>query len=133
MDGNIVRPKIGEVLKLPEDGLFQVVRGHLLPEDSAVKTDIPGLWALSAGRDDGRREGLLDSKPVAELLNWLRKRFTRVIMELPSVSDTGEGLGLLALADVVLIPVMKRRTRRRRLRRLLAKAARRILANAQDG
>ena len=125
VDGNIVRPKIGELLKLPEDGLFEVVRGHLTSEDSAVKTDFPGLWALSAGRNDGRREGLLDSKPVADLLSRLRKRFTRVIMELPPISDTGEGLDLFPLADVVLIAVMKRRTRRRRLRRFLAKAANR--------
>ena len=123
VDGNIVRPKIGELLKLPEDGLVQVVRGHLHPEDCAVKTEIPGLWALSAGINDGRREGLLDSKPVAELLTRLRKRFTRVVMELPPLRDTGEGLSLFPLADVVLIPVMKSRTRRGRLRRFLAKAA----------
>ncbi len=122
VDGNVVRPKIGEILSLPEDGLIQVIRGHLAPEDAVVKTDIPGLWALSAGRSDGRDEGLLDSRSVVEMLSLLRRRFTRVVMELPSARDAAEGLALLERGDVVLIPVMQSRTRRRRLRRFLTKA-----------
>lgn len=123
VDGNVVRPKIGEILSLPEDGLIQVIRGHLAPEDAVVKTDIPGLWALSAGRSDGRDEGLLDSRSVVEMLSLLRRRFTRVVMELPCARDAAEGLALLERGDVVLIPVMQSRTRRRRLRRFLTKAA----------
>jgi|GEM_PF-3333015 len=123
VDGNVARPKIGEIFRLPEDGLVQVIRGHLALEDAVVKTDIPGLWAVSVGRSDGHQEGLLDSRSAAEMLSLLRRRFTRVVMELPSVRDTVEGLALLERGDVVLVPVMQSRTRRKRLRRFLAKAA----------
>jgi fatty acid-binding protein DegV len=40
-------------------------------------------------------------------------------MELPSAGDAPEGLAFIAQADAVLIPVMKSRTRRKALRRLL--------------
>ena len=119
VDGNMLRPKIGEVLSLPEEGLGQIIRGHMRAEEATVKTDIPGLWAVSAGESAGRSEGLLDSKAPVELLGRLRRRFTRVVMELPAASDAPEALALASQADVVLIPVMRSRTRRRRLRRLI--------------
>jgi Mrp family chromosome partitioning ATPase len=119
VDGNFLRPKIGDVLALPPEGLAQAIRGRMSPEEAVVRTDVPGLWAVSAGGSEGRSEGLLDSQSLAEVLQQLRSRFTRVIMELPSAGDAPEGLAFIAQADAVLIPVMKSRTRRKALRRLL--------------
>jgi Mrp family chromosome partitioning ATPase len=119
VDGNIMRPKIGEVLALPGEGLAQAIRGRIPPEEAVVKTDVPGLWAVSAGGSEERSEGLLDSKSLAEVLHRLRNRFTRVIMELPPAGDAPEGIALVSQADVVLIPVMRSRTRRKALLRLL--------------
>jgi Mrp family chromosome partitioning ATPase len=119
VDGNVLRPKLSEVLGLTERGLDQVIRGHISPEGATVKTDIPGLWAVPAGADIARTEGLLDSTAVLDLLKWLRGRFTRVVMELPPVGEAPETLAILPKADVVLIPVLRSRTRRKRLRRLL--------------
>jgi len=122
VDGNVARPKIGEVLELADDGLGDVVRSRAVAEDVAAKTRIAGPWAVPAGRTGRRSEGMLASKPVAELLDTLRRRFTRVIVELPAHSDAPEALALASQADVLLIPVMRSRTRRRDLRKLIAKA-----------
>jgi Mrp family chromosome partitioning ATPase len=119
VDGNVLRPKIGEVLCLPGEGLAQAIRGRIPVEEAVVKTDVPGLWAVSAGGSEERSEGLLDSKSLAEVLLRFRSRFTRVIMELPPAGDAPEGLALVSQADIVLIPVMRSRTRRKALRRLL--------------
>ena len=121
VDGNVAHPKIAEVLKVPARGLEEVIRGHIRPEEAAVRTDIAGLWVVPAGEDLERSEGLLDSKSVIELLGVLQKRFTRVIMELPAVSDAPECLSLVAHADAVLVPVLRGRTRRTKLLRLLGR------------
>jgi len=122
IDGNLSRPRIGEVLALGEDGLGEVIRGHIRPEESAVKTEIPGLWAVPAGRSGDRSEGLLDSRPVKELIKQCRRRFTRVIMELPAECDAADALAPVSQADVVIIPVMRSRSRRKDLCKLIERA-----------
>ncbi|HUV38844.1 MAG TPA: hypothetical protein VMY39_04490 [Planctomycetota bacterium] len=119
VDANVARPKIGSVLELGETGLGDVVRGGIRPEEAAARTDITGLWAVSAGRTGDRSEGLLDRRAVKGLLDELRRRFTRVVMELPAESDSADALAPAGLADVVLVPVLRSRTRRRALRRLI--------------
>jgi Mrp family chromosome partitioning ATPase len=119
VDGNIRRPKLAEVLGLNGDGLNEVVRGHAKAEDVVAKTNIPGLWALGAGTEAERTEGLHDSRSVGELLKWLRKRYSRVIVELPALCDAPEALALARQADVVLISVLRKRTRRAGLIRML--------------
>jgi hypothetical protein len=86
-----------------------------------VKTSITGLWAIGAGRTDERREGMLGSKPLATLIERLRRRFTRILVEFPSADDAAEAIPSAASADVTLVPVMRSRTRRRALKSLLAR------------
>ena len=120
VDGNVTRPKIAEVLELGDEtpALGRAVRGLVSAEEAAVETGIKGLWAVRADAA-GDREGLLDSDGMRSLLAELRRRFTRVIVELPALEDFGEGLSLAAQADVVLVPVMRSRSRRKSVRRLI--------------
>ncbi len=123
VDGNLARPKLAETLDAAADagGVVAAVRKRLSPESAARKTEINGLWLVPSGAEGaaGKVEGLLDSDGMRSLLQGLKKQFTRVIVELPAAEDSPEGLALAKLADVVLVPVMKTRSRRKAVRRLV--------------
>ncbi len=121
VDGNVTRPKAAEVLEIGDEtpGLARAVRGLVSAEEAALKTAISGLWVVRADAPGRGGEGLLDSDGMRSLIAELRRRFTRVIVEIPALEDRGEGLTLAAQADVVLVPVMKSTSRRKAVRRLV--------------
>ncbi len=122
VDGNIPRPKIGEVLEVAPQapGLSRAVKEKMPADKAAVETSVGGLYAVTAPARPGEgTEGLLDSDGMRSLLQSLRGRFTRVIVELPAAEDRPDGLALAAHADVVLVPVTRSRSRRKAVRRLV--------------
>ena len=119
VDANLPRPRLGKVLEAGEEGLIQVAAGQAAAESAAVKTEVPGLWAVPLGERGERSEGVLESKASVALLKALKRRFTRVLVELPAWDDLEEPPAMLEQADVVLVPVRRKHTRRRDLRRLL--------------
>jgi Mrp family chromosome partitioning ATPase len=120
VDGNAAQPKITELLEAPAGslGLSGAVRGRASAGDFAVETGIRNLFLVPPG-EEKRRDGLLDSDGMRSLLAELRKHFTRVIVELPAAQDLPEGLSLAAQADVVLVPVLRSRSRRKTVKRLV--------------
>jgi Mrp family chromosome partitioning ATPase len=118
IDANLVNPRMGDVLEAGSEGLMQVASGEVQPEAAAVKTAIPGLWAIPLGERSQRSEGILDSKAVSALLKALKRRFTRIIVEFPAWSDLDGPPAALKDADAVLVCVRERVTRRKDLARL---------------
>jgi tyrosine-protein kinase Etk/Wzc len=120
IDGNTERADISRMLALPEEGLTELLRGRVSLEDVAVRTHVSGLWGLSVGKSSRRIERLLTPKSLDSLLDGLRRRFTRIIIELPTSYDTPEGPSLVSRGDALLVPVMKSRTRKQEVRRFMS-------------
>lgn len=120
VDANFLRPKIGEVMKLGGRGLVQAARGEASLDEASVKTGVPGLWVISAGSGHERAEGLLGAKSASELFKRMKERFSRVIVDMPAATETGDGFALGSQGGIVLVTARRNHTRRRDLHAAVA-------------
>jgi protein-tyrosine kinase len=87
-----------------EQGLVDVLVGAATLDDVLVQLPGQNLFVLPAGQPTGRSTELLGSSMMARLIDTLRTRFDRIVVDSPPVtlSDTHV---LARLADCVLIVV----------------------------
>lgn len=83
-------------------GIAQVVHGEVPLDQALVRTEVPGLVLLPAGRTAvSDRPVLSRMTALAETLADLRRRVDHVVLDVPAVLDTSDAVPLAAYADAV--------------------------------
>jgi len=86
VDADMRKPRVHGVFKQPQEpGLSNVLVGNAKASESVRSTDVPGLWALSAGMLPPNPAELLGSKRFKEFVTTLGQHFDWVIIDTPPV------------------------------------------------
>ncbi|RYE77334.1 MAG: polysaccharide biosynthesis tyrosine autokinase, partial [Myxococcales bacterium] len=103
IDLDLRRPRIHKVFKLgPEHGITSVLLGEETLDEAIQKTSVANLSILSAGRIPPNPAELLMSEKLYELLQQLRTRFDRVIVDSPPVGLVTDAVILSTRTDGVI-------------------------------
>ena len=129
VDANLRRPSIDKILGLnQEPGLSDVVENGLGWHKALQLVNEGRLTVLAAGSVSVQQDESLSSPRVKRLLDELRDRFTRVVIDLPPVASSVEALRVSQWVDGVVLVVRSGRTRievaRNALEKLVAAKAR---------
>jgi Mrp family chromosome partitioning ATPase len=82
-----------------DTGLYEVMAGTLALEHAVVKTAIPSVHLLPAGKPTKK----LASGAMTWLIAWLRERFDLILIEGPTVEDAPDAAVQMAHADAVYL------------------------------
>jgi len=105
VEADMRRPTLAELCGVsPERGIVDVLVGTATLDDVIVQLPEQHLAVLPAGQTTGRSTELLGSSMMTRLIETLRNRFDRIVVDSPPVtlSDTHV---LARLADCILIVV----------------------------
>lgn len=97
IDADLRRPTVHATFrKLNLDGVTTVLTGKAKPEEVIEQTFVTNLSVISSGAVPPNPSELLNSKRMADLLDWARQNFDIIVLDAPPV---------LAVSDVqVLVP-----------------------------
>ena len=105
VEADIRRPTLAGLCGVsPDRGLVDVLIGGAPLDDVLVQLPDQNLFVLPAGQTTGRSTELLGSTMMARLIETLRARFDRIVIDSPPVT-LADTLVLARLADGVLIVV----------------------------
>jgi capsular exopolysaccharide synthesis family protein len=106
----------------PGPGLGDILAGRASLEEALRSTDIERLDVLSSGQDILNPSELLDSPAFAALLDELKCRYDRILIDSPPIGIVTDAQILSALCGLTLLVLRAQRTSR-----LLARQAREAL------
>jgi protein-tyrosine kinase len=123
VDADVARPSVLPVLGLgPAPGLMDVLLSDSLPlADVILRTNIPGLTLLPAGRNSQRATELLASQAMSTLLAEIATRYADriIIFDSPPLLLTSEASVLATQMGQVVVVVEAETTTRRAVREAL--------------
>src|SRR5262249_2428738 len=86
VDADMRRPRVHEVLDMSQEpGLSNLLVGTAKASETLRKTDVAGLWMLTAGHIPPNPAELLGSERFHEFLHSLQAHFDWVIVDTPPV------------------------------------------------
>jgi capsular exopolysaccharide synthesis family protein len=86
IDGDMRRPRVHEIFKQnQEPGLSNLMVGHSSPSTTIRKSNVPGLWLLTAGRIPPNPAELLGSRRFKDFMRSLGEHFDSVIIDSPPI------------------------------------------------
>lgn len=105
IDGDMRRPRLHDVFtRSQEPGLSNVLVGNAKASEAVQKTDVAGLWLLTAGRTPPNPAELLGSRRVQEFLQALGNHFDWIVIDTPPVmAVTDPVVAAHAATDVVFV------------------------------
>jgi len=105
VEADMRRPTLAGLCGIsPERGLVDVLIGSSPLEDVLVQPPGQNLFVLPAGQATGRSAELLGSSMMARLIDMLRTRFDRIVVDSPPVTLADTHV-LARIADGILIVV----------------------------
>lgn len=86
IDGDMRKPRLHAALGIAQEpGLSNLIVGSSKASEVVVKTSVPGLWAIAAGRVPPNPSELLGSPRFRDFLLSLRDHFDWVVIDTPPV------------------------------------------------
>jgi succinoglycan biosynthesis transport protein ExoP len=86
IDADMRRPRVHGVFGRPQEpGLSNVLVGNAKASDSVLKSNVPGLWILTAGRIPPNPAELIGSQRCKDFLSSLKEHFDWIIVDTPPV------------------------------------------------
>ncbi|MEM9026669.1 MAG: polysaccharide biosynthesis tyrosine autokinase, partial [Verrucomicrobiota bacterium] len=124
LDGDLRLPNVAKSLQIEADkGMVTYFDQGGDIEDCIIKELYPNLDVLPAGAKAKNPTQIINSPKLAELIQDLRKRYTKIIIDTPPLAAVSDTLALLPNADGVMYVVkfntVKRKTAKLNVRRLL--------------
>lgn len=123
VDADVARPSVGRVLKIsPKTGLVDYLADSGMGlADVMLRTNMPKLRLLPAGRSHPHSTELLSSGRMKELVSELAARYPDrvVIFDSPPLLATSEASVLAQLAGQIVMVVEANKTRRQELKAAL--------------
>ena len=117
IDADMRRPKVGEMLELPEGaGLSTYLIGEAGREAVIRRTDIAGLDVITAGPIPPNPLELVESPRLMELFTALRGQYDQIIVDASPMGLVSEFVILTRHLDITLYVVRRGHTRRGALR-----------------
>jgi capsular exopolysaccharide synthesis family protein len=121
VDADFRRPAVHALLGIPPGpGLADVLLGGASLEDALVTIPDSRLTVLTAGLPTEQPTELLGSGPMKSVLEQLRARFDRILLDTPPVTPLADAGVLVHLVDGVVLIVRAHRTPRPLVERSLA-------------
>jgi capsular exopolysaccharide synthesis family protein len=106
IDADLRRPRAHEMFAYElEPGLSNALVGDAKVSDAIHRTDVPGLWVLTAGRVPPNAAELVGSRRFKELLTSARSQFDWVVIDSPPVMAVTDPKILASQADSVVFVV----------------------------
>ncbi len=113
VDANVLRPKIHEWMQVPvSPGLCDLVGDSLDIHKAIHPSDVDRLFVLSVGNSAANLVSLFSSLQCEKVFRSLRQQFRYIIVNLPPVLLSPEGLVLASVTDGVVISLAAGRRRR---------------------
>ncbi|MCU7722681.1 polysaccharide biosynthesis tyrosine autokinase [Actinoplanes sp. KI2] len=110
VDASLRRPRLAAFLgRDGTPGLTTVLVGAATL-DQVLQPWGTGLWLLAAGHQPANPSELLDSPRMAELIDELRGRFDKIILDSPPLLPVTDGAVVAARADGTILLVRARKT-----------------------
>ena len=119
LDADLRRPSIHKALGLRNtSGLSTLMTGGDGSEDAIVSTEIPNLFALTAGPPPPQPAELLSSILMKSHLERWRQQFDHIVIDTPPALSVTDAVVLSVEADSVIIVVRSGQTTKAALRRV---------------
>ena len=103
--------------QLPAAGLSDVLNGHASCEEAIVRTDLPNLYVMGAGKKDGSPTELFSTESWSELIRWSRCHFKIVLVDTLSIGACADFELIAPECDGILVVVRARNTSRLALKK----------------
>ncbi|MFM7148313.1 MAG: polysaccharide biosynthesis tyrosine autokinase, partial [Gemmataceae bacterium] len=112
IDGDLRNPSQQVVFDQQlEPGLCECLRGEVDFEDAIKTTATSRLWLLPAGHVDPHALQALTQEGLTEIFQKFREKFEYIVVDTSPILPVSDGLMLAKRADVVLLSVMRDRSR----------------------
>jgi capsular exopolysaccharide synthesis family protein len=106
VDGDMRHPQLHRLFGLPEGpGLAEVLTGQATLDEALMTIEEHQITVLSAGQVPGRPAELLGTTAMRRMLETLRSRFDRVVIDAPATTPLADVGILTPLVDSVLLVV----------------------------
>jgi capsular exopolysaccharide synthesis family protein len=124
VDCDLRRPRLHSVFKVPNDvGITSALLDSSLQESICLSTEVPNLWVAPTGHLPPNPAELLHSEAFRNILESLKSRFDRVIIDSPPIAAVTDATVLSTLVDGVVVVVRASRTTKDIVRRALKSLA----------
>ncbi len=92
VDGNLRNSGLHKFFGMAQDapGLTEILEGHLDADKAVLESGIPSLFYVTAGRSVENPGALLSGQVIGETFAAWRKRFDRILIVLPPVTDAND-------------------------------------------
>ncbi len=105
IDANLRRPRLHDVLEVPETpGLSEAISGSMTLDD-AIATSSMGVDVLPAGATDSRTYERLTTSAMANLLNEAREKYDIVLLDVAPAVVSSDAIMLAGHCDATVLVV----------------------------
>lgn len=105
IDANLRRPRLHDVLEVPETpGLSEVISGSMILDD-AIATSAMGVDVLPAGATDSRTYERLTSSTMVNLLKEAREKYDLVLLDVAPAIVSSDAIMLAGHCDATVLVV----------------------------
>lgn len=112
IDCDLRRPRLHKVFARTTEGVADILLNRTLPLAGALRTDIPNLSVLTAGRHVPNPAEVLGSESFQKFLSELSSEYDRVVIDSPPVAAVTDAAVLATRVDGTLLVVRAFATRR---------------------
>lgn len=107
IDCDLRKPACHAVLdqKKFSSGTKEVLQGKAQLSDSVLRYKKTNMYMLLARKGDRKTEDMLTSERMEALLEWARKNFDFVVLDLPPMSAASDAEGMAGMADACLLVI----------------------------
>lgn len=111
VDADLRRPSLHRYLKLSKgQGLSGILEGRANVDGSTLRTDVPNLTFIPAGRPASGSGELINSPAMLGLINELRGSYDRVVIDCPPCLGPVDSYILTRMVDGVVVVVHSGKT-----------------------
>jgi exopolysaccharide transport family protein len=106
VDCDLRKPTVHKIFRVPRDkGLSNLLVGACGFDEALTKTSVPNLEVIPCGSIPPNPSELLGSSRMAKLLEALRKKYSKVIIDSPPLTAVADAVVLAKMADGVIVVV----------------------------
>ncbi len=117
VDGDLRNSSLTKLIaRLPSAGLADVIGGNVPCEQAVVRTDLPNLYVMGAGRSEIAPTELFSSERWSRVIRWSRSHFKMVLIDAQSMGTYADFELVAPECDGVLLVVRARNTSREALK-----------------
>jgi|SRR5271165_400880 len=120
IDGDLRNRSLTKLIgRLPSVGLADAMSGTASCEEAVVRTDVPNLYLMGAGKSDVLPTELFSTETWGEVIRWSRQHFKLVLVDALSMGEFADFELIAPECEGILMVVRARSTNREELKMAL--------------